>query len=119
MPHAGEHPLVHLELHTGDLEAARSFYRELCGWRSERVDAGRGSYCALELGEFGGGIVECPTERSLWLPYVAVPEIGAATKRARELGARVLLDSREGPAGWRTVIALPAGAEIALWQSKR
>jgi predicted enzyme related to lactoylglutathione lyase len=35
------------------------------------------------------------------------------------LGARVLLEPREGPAGWRSVIATPAGAELAFWQAKR
>jgi predicted enzyme related to lactoylglutathione lyase len=30
----------------------------------------------------------------------------------------VVLEPREGPAGWRSVIAAPAGAEIALWQPK-
>jgi predicted enzyme related to lactoylglutathione lyase len=48
-----------------------------------------------------------------------VPEIGAATERARTLGAAVLLEAREGPAGWRSVVATPAGGEIAFWQAKR
>jgi predicted enzyme related to lactoylglutathione lyase len=113
-------PVVHLELHTGDLQRAREFYALLCGWRPEQVDAGGGSYLALELGDgrFDGGIVECETERPLWLPYVEVPEIAAATERARLLGASVLLEPREGPAGWRSVVAAPGAAEIALWQAK-
>ena len=53
------------------------------------------------------------------LPYVEVAEIGAATEGARASGAAVLLESREGPTGWRSVIATPAGGEIALWQPKR
>ena len=113
-------PVVHLELHTGNLPGACGFYNELCGWRSERIDAGSGSYLALELGRgFGGGIVECDTRRPLWLPYVEVGEITEAVSRARRLGAKVLLDPREGPAGWRSVIATPAGGELALWQPKR
>ena len=31
----------------------------------------------------------------------------------------VLLEAREGPAGWRSVVATPAGGEIAFWQRKR
>ena len=38
---------------------------------------------------------------------------------ARELGAAVLLEPREGPAGWRSVVSAPASGEIALWQPKR
>ena len=76
----------------------------------ERIDAGCGYYLALELGGgFGGGIVECETARPLWLPYVEVAEIAEATDRARGLGASVLLEPREGPAGWRSVVATPAG----------
>lgn len=119
MPKTPSHPIVHLELHTGDQSSARTFYAELCGWPSQRVEVGEGSYLALELGHgFGGGIVECETQRPLWLPYVEVPEIGAATELARELGARVLLEPREGPAGWRSVVSAPAGGEVAFWQPK-
>jgi predicted enzyme related to lactoylglutathione lyase len=119
MPKTPFNPVVHLELHTGDQSSARALYAGLCGWRSQRIEAGGGSYLALELGEgFGGGIVECGARRPLWLPYVEVAEIAAATERARELGARVLLEPREGPAGWRSVVSTPAGGEVAFWQAK-
>jgi predicted enzyme related to lactoylglutathione lyase len=113
-------PVVHLELHTADLPEAQALYTQLCGWRTERIDAGCGSYLALGIGgAIGGGIVQCGTRRPLWLPYVQVAEIGTATERARTLGASVLLEPREGPAGWRSVVATPAGAELAFWQPKR
>jgi predicted enzyme related to lactoylglutathione lyase len=113
-------PVVHLELHTGDLPRARDFYARLCGWRPERVDAGCSTYLALGLGRcFGGGIVECATERALWLPYVQVAEVNETTERARQSGASVLLEPREGPTGWRSVVATPAGGEIAFWRPKR
>ena len=117
-------PIVHLELHTGDLPEAQALYAQLCGWRTERIETGCGSYLALDWGggiggAIGGGIVQCRTRRPLWLPYVQVAEIGTATERARTLGASVLLEPREGPAGWRSVVATPAGAELAFWQPKR
>ena len=118
-PNGQANPVVHLELHTGDLPAASAFYAELCGWRPERVTSGGGSYLAMEMGDGpGGGIVECGTGHSLWLPYVSVPEVGAATERARGLGASVLLEPREGPAGWRSVVGAPDGGELAFWQPK-
>ena len=77
-------------------------------------------YMALEWGgETGGGIVECGTSRSLWLPYVEVDGIDDATDRARALGASVLLEPREGPAGWRSVVRTDVGGELAFWQPKR
>jgi predicted enzyme related to lactoylglutathione lyase len=112
-------PVVHLELHTSDLPGAREYYSGLCGWRPERIDAGRRSYLALELGGgFGGGIVECGTRRPLWLPYVEVADVAVVTDLARRLGASVLLEPREGPAGWRSVVTAPAAGEIAFWQPK-
>jgi predicted enzyme related to lactoylglutathione lyase len=113
-------PVVHLELHTPDGRGARDFYAELCRWHAERIETGHGSYEALEIGPgLGGGIVECPTPRSLWLPYVEVADVAAATRRAGELGASTLLSPRVGPAGWRRVVTTPAGGEIAFWQQKR
>jgi predicted enzyme related to lactoylglutathione lyase len=112
-------PIVHLELHTRDAGGACAFYAQTCGWQPQRIGAAGRTYLALETGTgVGGGVVECETHRALWLPYVEVPEIAAATERARELGAQVLLEPREGPAGWRSVVAAPAGGEIAFWQAK-
>ena len=110
---------MHLELQTGDREGATAFYSGLCGWRPHAVDTGAGTYWSVGLSEgVGGGMVECATKRPLWLPYVEVQDIAEVTERARQMGARVALDPREGPVGWRSVIATPAGAEIALWQPK-
>jgi predicted enzyme related to lactoylglutathione lyase len=112
-------PLAHLELHTPNLARASVFYSELLGWRPERIAVAGRTYHALDLGEGpGGGIVECGTDRALWLPYVQVPDVDRATERAEGLGASVLLAPREGPAGWRSVVASPDGGEIAFWHSK-
>jgi predicted enzyme related to lactoylglutathione lyase len=73
----------------------------------------------LELGSgIKGGVVERDIEDSVWLPYVEVADIAEATERARRLGAAVRLGPREGPVGWRSVLTVPAGAAIALWQPK-
>jgi predicted enzyme related to lactoylglutathione lyase len=112
-------PLVHLELHTGDAGAARSFYADLLGWEPEQVHTQAGPYLALDLGgEVGGGIVECGTTAPIWVPYVKIDRIERVTDEARLLGASVTLEPREGPAGWRSVIRVPGGGEIALWQPK-
>jgi uncharacterized protein len=112
-------PVVHLELRTANLPRAVAFYTRLFGWSAETIEAGSNSYLALELArEFQGGVVECETVLSAWLPYVEVTDIGRATERGRRLGAVVKLEPREGPAGWRSILAVPDGAEVALWQPK-
>jgi len=115
-----KHRVVHLELHTHDLRGACAFYAELCGWRTERVRTEAGTYSALDPGgSVSGGVVECAAPHPLWLPYVEVADARIAAARAAELGATVLLDSREGPAGWRSVVSAPSGGELAFWQPKR
>ena len=116
---ARRNPVVHLELQTANLPRACAFFAALFQWRAENVHLGAMSYLALDLGSgIEGGVVERESERPLWLPYVAVADVGAATERARALGAAVLLEPREGPTGWRSIIAPPDGAETALWQRK-
>jgi predicted enzyme related to lactoylglutathione lyase len=118
--HPTPKPVVHLELHTGDLARAYAFHQRVLGWRAEWVRAGSGSYLSLELGRrLGGGIVECETDQPLWLPYMGVRDIVEATEQALRLGASVLLEPREGPAGWRSVVSAPAVGELAFWQQKR
>ena len=90
-------PVVHLELHTADQARASAFYTKLLCWRTELIKAGSGSYLAPEL---GGGL-------------------GGGIEHARRLGASVLLEPREGPAGWRSVVSTLEGGQIAFWQPKR
>jgi len=115
-----KHPVVHLELHTPNLARACAFYRGLLGWQPQPLRAAGAAYQSWDFGtDLGGGVVECGTEQALWLPYVEVSSVAAATEQALALGASVMLAPREGPAGWRSVVSTPAGGEIALWQMKR
>jgi predicted enzyme related to lactoylglutathione lyase len=112
-------PVVLLELHTDNLPSACAFYAQLFGWSAETVRIGCRSYVALDLGVgIDGGVVERQVERPVWLPYVEVTDVAETTERARRRGASVTLEPREGPAGWRSALAAPSAAEIALWQAK-
>jgi predicted enzyme related to lactoylglutathione lyase len=112
--------VIHLELHTRELAHARALYGELLGWQAEQICRREGSYVALELGSsLSGGMVQCPTGRALWLPYVEVSDVRDTLDRARGLGAAVLLEPREGPGGWRSVVSTSCGGELAFWQAKR
>jgi predicted enzyme related to lactoylglutathione lyase len=119
MAHRAPHAVVHLELRCGNLASACGFYTRLFGWRAERVHAGSAEYTTLTLGgRIGGGLVEHETEHAYWLPYVEVADIDGVVGRALQLGASTLLEPREGPAGWRSVLAAPDGGMCAVWQPK-
>ena len=113
------HPVVHLELRTSDLAAAGALFEDLFGWTTGQIEAAGQSYVTLGLGGVDGGIVETDDERPSWLPYVEVDDIEDMTERARLLRASVVLPPREGPVGWRAILGIPSGVEIALWQPKR
>ena len=76
----------------------------------------------IKVGEgTGGGIIKHPVPGapSAWLAYVLVDDIGAATQKAKSLGAKVMKDVTEVKgAGSFSVIVDPTGAAVALWQPK-
>ena len=110
---------MHLELHTPDQVRASAFYAELLHWRPEVVRAAAGSYLMLDTGtHVGGGIVECGTGRPVWLPYAEVDRVDLSTEHARQLGAVVLLEPRDGPSGRRSIVSSPEAGEVALWEPK-
>jgi uncharacterized protein len=54
-----------------------------------------------------------------WLAYVGVDDVNASTKKARELGAKVVVEVTEvGSYGIMSVITDPTGATLAMWQAK-
>lgn len=111
---------MHLELHTPNPARACLFYTGLLAWRPQTIHSTAGTYLTLEMGGgFDAGLVEAETRRAFWLPYVEVEEVGAVTEEAARLGADVLLGVREGPAGWRAVVASDESGPLAFWQPKR
>jgi predicted enzyme related to lactoylglutathione lyase len=112
-------PVVHLELRTSDLAGSCRFLTEALGWRAENLRVGDGSYVALDLGRLNGGVAENDRGWVGWSPYVEVHDIRQMTERAVAAGASVILPPREGPVGWRSILAMPSGSEVALWQPKR
>jgi uncharacterized protein len=116
-------PFVHVELNTTDVAKAKAFYSKLFDWQLEDVPMGPdGNYTMIKVGEgTGGGLMKHPMPGvpSFWLSYVLVDDIGAATKKAKSLGATVVKDVTEVMgAGWLSIIADPTGAALGLWKPK-
>ena len=116
-------PFVHVELHTGDVAKAKAFYSSLFGWKLEDMPMpGGGSYTMIGVGEgTGGGMMKSPMPGAppQWLAYVGVDDVASSTRKAKELGAKIVQDKMEvGGFGWMSVITDPTGATLALWQPK-
>jgi len=96
----------------------------LFGWKLKDMPMpGGGSYTMIEVGEgTGGGMMAAqpPGSPPRWQAYVGVDDVAASTRKAKELGAQVMMDKTEvAGAGWMSVIVDPTGATIALWQPKQ
>ena len=116
-------PFVHVELNTTDLEKAKKFYGQLFDWKLEDVEMGPGArYTMIRPGKgTGGGMLKHPVpgEPSSWLAYVEVDDVAAATKKAKDLGAKIKLDVTDmHGAGWMSIIVDPTGGVLGLWKSK-
>jgi uncharacterized protein len=116
-------PFVHVELHTTDVDKAKSFYLSLFDWQLNDMDIGHGmTYAAIRVGEgTGGGMMKHPVPGapSAWLPYVRVGDVKAATEKAKSLGATIMCDvTPVMDEGSFSIILDPTGAPLGLWQQK-
>jgi predicted enzyme related to lactoylglutathione lyase len=116
-------PFVHVELHTNDLARAKEFYSTLFDWKLQDMPMpGGGTYTMINVGTgTGGGMMthQAPGMPPHWLAYVGVDDVRASTRKARDLGAKVVVDVMEvGEYGTMSVITDPTGATLAMWQPK-
>ena len=116
-------PFVHVELASTDVAKSKSFYQSLFAWNLNDHDMGGGMvYTIIDPGGgTGGGMMQhpMPGAPSMWLAYVQVDDVAAATQKAKSLGATVMREVTEVPnAGSFSIIVDPTGAMLGLWQAK-
>jgi uncharacterized protein len=106
---------VWFELASSDMPKARRFYEELFGWKANET----GGYTMIQASaakELGAGIKVNGSAASHWAPYISVGDVKKATKKAAQLGARVVEDVHETPNGIVSTVVDPTGATLNLWQ---
>ncbi len=117
-------PFVHVELASTDPAKAKEFYGKLFDWKLEDTTVGpeQQTYTSIRVGEkgTGGGIMQAPPGAPPgWHAYAEVDDIQAATRKAEQLGGKVMKDVTEVPnMGWFSFIEDPTGASLGLWQTK-
>jgi predicted enzyme related to lactoylglutathione lyase len=111
------------ELHTTDIDAAKSFYGEILGWTARDESMGDMTYTMFQRAgdvEAAGAMalrpgMEAPPH---WLPYIATDSVDASAQKARALGATIHVEPTDIPdVGRFAVIQDPTGAAVGLWQS--
>jgi predicted enzyme related to lactoylglutathione lyase len=114
-------PFCHVELHTESAGTAKEFYGKLFDWRFEDSPSPvpGGVYTHIKVGDgTGGGLMKkaMPEAPTAWLPYVLVDDVDATLKKARGLGAKVVLEKVTVPEmGAYAVMIDPSGAALGLW----
>jgi uncharacterized protein len=115
-------PFCHVELHTDTPSAAKEFYGALFKWKYEDSPSPvpGGVYTHIKVGEgTGGGLMKkaMPEAPTAWLPYVLVDNVSDTLKKARELGAKVIVDKVSVPEmGAFAVFVDPLGAALGIWE---
>jgi predicted enzyme related to lactoylglutathione lyase len=96
---------------------AKKFYESLFAWNASDGPDGT-TMLATDAGPFAaiGSKKDRYGDREEWIPFVAVDDVGHATKLALSLGATLLREKTRGPAGEFSVIRDPSGAALALWK---
>ena len=117
-------PFVHVELTTDNVGQAKEFYGQLFAWKLEDTPPmGEMSmpYTFIKVGEgTGGGMLKKPMPETpnMWLPYVQVDSVDSTVKKARQLGAKVVVEKTAIPnMGSFAIFLDPAGAAIGVWEN--
>ena len=113
-----------VDLATTDQAAAKSFYGALFGWdvTNRHVREGQFSLFGEDRSHFAS-LYQLTRKQiadgvpSHWTPYVAVPDLQAATEKAAGLGGQIVVPPQD-VAGFARIclIADPTGALLGLWQ---
>lgn len=108
------------ELHTRDLDAAKTFYAQVLGFRYDDTVDEQLSY-ATARGADGEAIAGLfldammpPEVPAHWLVWFLVDEVDAVAERATAMGAVAMMTPSAGPSGRMSVLAAPHGEVFGL-----
>ena len=115
------------ELMTTDQAGAKTFYGSLFGWTVNDIPMPDSPpYTIFQLnGKSVGAAYTLPAEMqkqgipSYWGAYIAVDNADATVKKAKELGAKVLMEPMDvmGDLGRMAAMQDPTGAHVSVWQA--
>jgi predicted enzyme related to lactoylglutathione lyase len=107
------------ENQAADVEAAKSFYSQLCGWTFEVFKPGEMDYVMISSGgATHGGFWPAPPEGapSAWIGHVYVEDCDAAAEKAKSLGGTVLNGPMDIPdVGRFALLQDPQGGVISAY----
>jgi predicted enzyme related to lactoylglutathione lyase len=110
---------------TTDPKAAQTFYKEVVGWKTSKMEGGEIEYDFWLAGDtpdsmIGGLMAMQPDAVKMgappaWLAYTEVPDADATVEQAVKLGAKVLMPAKTvAQAGRFAILQDPQGAVFAV-----
>lgn len=112
-----------VDLATTDSAKAKEFYKKVLGYTYEDIEGDNGTYTyTMAAGERAGALYAMGKEMKgvppHWTLYVAVNDVDAKAKKAKDLGGTVLMPPFDlMDKGRMTVVSDPTGGTLALWQA--
>jgi predicted enzyme related to lactoylglutathione lyase len=115
-----------IDLTVDGAEAARDFYREVIGWKSDPVSMGEyDDYCMIGAGSNApvagicharGVNADLPAQ---WLVYITVANLDQSIAACEGAGGEIIAGPKNmGNSGRYCVVKDPAGAVAALYEQK-
>lgn len=114
-----EHAIYYLEIVTEETKSVSEFYADAYGWifEPEAPELGNALVATLPGGSLCG--IRAPMheqEKPTVRPYLLVPNIDAAVKRAAELGAVIAVEPMDIPGRGKVAIYFLGEIQQGLWQ---
>jgi predicted enzyme related to lactoylglutathione lyase len=109
------------ELSTTDLDAAASFYADLFGWQTDRLDTGGGPpyMSAHNKGTLNAGMtVVQGGAPPHWKPYFTVESCDETADKIRSSGGQVVAGPLDIPSGRIAVAIDPQGAVFSIFEGE-
>lgn len=115
-------PFVHMELATGNVDAAKKFYKKVFDWKLE--DSKQMPYTMINTGSkgVGGGMMKTMMEGQppSWLVYAQVDSVKKTIAKAEKAGAKAVVPFQAiGANGAIGVFVDPTGAHFGVWEAAK
>ncbi len=114
--------IVHFDLPADDVERARTFYKELFGWKFEKYP-GPMEYYLIETAALdgtagvGGGMGERGEPGQQIMNYFGVPSLDEYIEKVESLGGRIVLPKTAVPRmGYLAVCEDTEGNRFGIWE---
>ncbi|MGD1089188.1 MAG: VOC family protein [Verrucomicrobiota bacterium] len=109
------------ELVTNNVPAAKKFYNQLLGWKTQPFGKGV-EYTLFKKGrDMVGGMMKCPQpgNPAQWIPYVFVDDVDVTAKKTSKLRGKVVAEPFDVPdVGRIAVLVDPQGATFGILKPK-